>query len=120
MFQRRYSHLVDKSAGVRSDQTVVLATIGSAQKYPDALHRISYVDDKTNNRLTFLTNNFVLSALTIAEIYKCRWQVEFLVLEARASTSECQSCRSRFRGDRTRSGPLARRKPGVADGCHLS
>ena len=76
VFQRRYSHPVDKSTGVRSDQTVVLATIGSAKVYPDALRRISYVDAETNNRLTFLTNNFVLPALTIAQIYKCRWQVE--------------------------------------------
>ena len=76
VLQRRYSHPVDKSTGVRSDQTVVLATIKSAQAYPDALRRISYVDAETNNHLTFLTNNFVLPALTIAQIYKCRWQVE--------------------------------------------
>jgi hypothetical protein len=76
VLQRRYSHPVDKSTGVRSDQTMVLATIGSAQAYPDALRRVSYVDAETNNRLEFLTNNFVLPALTIARIYQCRWQVE--------------------------------------------
>jgi hypothetical protein len=75
-FLRRYSHPVDTTTGVRSDQTVVLATIGSATNYPDALRRISYVDVTTNKRLTFLTNNFVLPALTIARIYKSRWQVE--------------------------------------------
>ena len=76
VLQRRYSHPVDKSTSVRSDQTVVLATIGSAQAYPTVLRRISYVDTKTGNHLVFLTNNFVLPALTIAKIYQCRWQIE--------------------------------------------
>ncbi|MGH7937219.1 MAG: IS4 family transposase, partial [Chthoniobacterales bacterium] len=76
LLQRRYSHAVDKSTGVRSDQTVILTAIGSAKVYPDALRRIGYVDAETNKRLTFLTNNFALPALTIALIYKCRWQVE--------------------------------------------
>src|ERR1035438_7879687 len=76
VLQRRYSHPVDKSTGVRSDQTVVLTTSESARAYPDALRRISYVDAATNNHLVFLTNNFVLPALTIARIYQCRWQVE--------------------------------------------
>ena len=76
MFQRRYSHAVDKSTGVRSDQTVILATVESAHAYPEALRRINYVDAETHNHLSFLTNNFVLPALTIARIYQCRWQVE--------------------------------------------
>ena len=76
VLQRRYSHPVDKSTGVRSDQTVVLATVGSAQAYPTVLRRVSYVDNKTDNHLVFLTNNFVLPALTIAKIYQCRWQIE--------------------------------------------
>jgi transposase len=76
LLQRRYSQPVDKSTGVRSDHTVVLTTIGSATAYPDALRRISYFDPETDNRLKFLTNNFTLPALTIAQIYKCRWQVE--------------------------------------------
>ena len=76
LLQRRYSHPVDKSTGVRSDQTVILTAIDSAMAYPDPLRRITYVDAVTNNRLKFLTNNFVLPALTIAQIYKCRWQVE--------------------------------------------
>lgn len=76
LLQRRYSHPVDKSTGVQSDQTVILAAIGSAKVYPDALRRISYFDAETKKRLTFLTNNFALPALTIALIYKCRWQVE--------------------------------------------
>src|SRR5213078_3856965 len=76
LLQRRYSHSVDQTTGVRSDQTVILTAIDSAKAYPDALRRISYVDAETDNRLGFLTNNFVLPALTIARIYKCRWQVE--------------------------------------------
>ena len=76
LLQRRYSHLVDENTGVRSDQTVILTTIGSATVYPDPLRRVSYVDSETNKRLVFLTNNFDLAALTIAQIYKSRWQVE--------------------------------------------
>src|SRR5713226_6137557 len=76
LLQRRYSHPVDKSTGVRSDQTVILTSFESASAYPDALRRISYFDAETNKRLKFLTNNFVLPALTIAQIYRCRWQVE--------------------------------------------
>ena len=76
LLQRRYSHPVDKSTGVRSDQTVILTSFQSASVYPDALRRVSYFDAETNKRLKFLTNNFVLPALAIAQIYKCRWQVE--------------------------------------------
>jgi hypothetical protein len=76
LLQRRYSHPVDKSTGVRSDQTVILTSFESASVYPDALRRVSYFDAETNKRLKFLTNNFVLPAVAIAQIYKCRWQVE--------------------------------------------
>ncbi len=76
LLQRRYSHPVDKSTGVRSDQTVILSSFESASVYPDALRRVSFFDAETHKRLKFLTNNFVLPALTIAQIYKCRWQVE--------------------------------------------
>jgi hypothetical protein len=76
LLQRRYSHPVDKSTGVRSDQTVILASTGSATAYPDALRRVSYLDHITQKRLKFLTNNFTLPALTIAQIYKKRWEVE--------------------------------------------
>jgi len=74
--QRRYSRPVDKATGIRSDQIVILTTLESAKAYPDALRRIGYRDPITEKRLTFLTNNFVLPALTIAEIYRRRWQVE--------------------------------------------
>ena len=76
LLQRRYSRPVDKSTGVRSDQTVILTAIDSAEAYPDTLRRVSYYDADTDKRLKFLTNNFALPALTIAQIYKCRWQVE--------------------------------------------
>jgi uncharacterized protein DUF4372/DDE family transposase len=76
LLQRRYSHLVDKSTGVRSDHTVILTAIESATVYPDALRRVSYFDAENDKRLKFLTNNFALPALTIAQIYKLRWQVE--------------------------------------------
>jgi hypothetical protein len=76
LLQRRYSHAVDKTTGVRSDHTVILTAIGSAKAYPEALRRVSYLDVETRKRFKFLTNNFTLPALTIAQIYKCRWQVE--------------------------------------------
>jgi hypothetical protein len=76
LLQRRYSHPVDKTTGVRSDHTVILTAIDSAKVYPDPLRRVSYLDVETRKRFKFLTNNFTLSALTIAKIYKCRWQVE--------------------------------------------
>ena len=76
LLERRYSHPVDKSTGVRSDQTVILTAIESAKAYPEALRRVSFYDAETDKRLKFLTNNFTLPALTIAQIYKSRWQVE--------------------------------------------
>ena len=76
LLQRRYSHPVDKSTGVRSDHTVILTTIESAKAYPDTLRRITYFDAESNQRMKFLTNNFALPALTITQIYKCRWQIE--------------------------------------------
>jgi hypothetical protein len=76
LLERRYSHVADKSTGVRSDQTVILPSFQSAAAYPDPLRRVGYFDAETGKRLKFLTNNFVLPALTIAQIYKQRWQVE--------------------------------------------
>ena len=76
VLQRRYSHPVDKSTGVRSDHTVILTAFDSAKVYPDALRRVSYLDVETRKRFKFLTNNFALPAFTIAQIYKSRWQVE--------------------------------------------
>jgi hypothetical protein len=76
LLQRRYSQAVDKATGVRSDHTVILTAINSAKAYPDVLRRVSYLDVETRKRFQFLTNNFTLPAVTIAQIYKCRWQVE--------------------------------------------
>jgi len=76
ILQRRYSHPIDKVTGLRSDHTVILTSMESAKDYPDALRRIHYFDADTNTRLKFLTNNFAVPALTIAQIYRSRWQVE--------------------------------------------
>ena len=76
LMERRYSRPVNKSTGLRSDQTVILTTIGSATSYPEALRRICYYDVENNKQMKFLTNNFTLPALTIAQLYKQRWQVE--------------------------------------------
>ena len=76
ILQRRYSHPVDKTTGVRSDHTVILAAAGSVKVYPEALRRVSYLDVETRKRFKFLTNNFTLPATVIAQIYKSRWQVE--------------------------------------------
>ena len=75
-FRRLYSHTIDKSTGLKCDQTIVLTGINSAKYYPEKLRRIRYFDVDTNKQLTFLTNNFILPALTISQLYKCRWQVE--------------------------------------------
>jgi hypothetical protein len=73
---RRERRTVDKTTGLRSDQTIVLAGPKSSRLYPDPLRRIAFYDADNERRFVFLTNNFVLPALTIAQLYKCRWQVE--------------------------------------------
>jgi len=73
---RRTYRSVDKSTGLRSDQTILLKGPQTSQDYPDPLRRISYFDAETSKRFVFLTNNFMLNALTIPQLYKCRWQVE--------------------------------------------
>lgn len=75
-YYRRYSNPKDRTQGVMSDQTGVLTGVKSAERYPDVLRRISYVDRERDKKLVFLTNNTYLPALTIAELYKQRWQVE--------------------------------------------
>jgi hypothetical protein len=76
LLQRRYSHTVDGASGVKSDQTVILATPGSSKNYPATLRRVRYFDAENDRFLVFLTNNFELPAMTIANLYKSRWQVE--------------------------------------------
>jgi hypothetical protein len=74
--QRRYSHPVDRSTGLICDQTIVLTGFYSRQGFDTPLRRIKFKDPETGKRLVFLTNNFALPAITIAELYRCRWQVE--------------------------------------------
>ena len=75
-FYRRAWRPVDRSTGLRSDQTILLTGPKTAGLYPDPLRRIHYFDAAKNLRLIFLTNNFLLSALTIAQLYRARWRVE--------------------------------------------
>jgi Domain of unknown function (DUF4372)/Transposase DDE domain len=75
-FQRLYSQPVDRTTGVLCDQTVTLVNPVPRQGYPEKLRRIRYRDALTNQRLVFLTNNFSLPPLTIAQLYRSRWQVE--------------------------------------------
>lgn len=75
-FRRIYSRPVDKATGLRCDQSVLLSGFYPSQKYPDKLRRIKFYDAQTQKQFVFLTNNFTLPALTIAELYRCRWQVE--------------------------------------------
>ena len=73
---RRYSRPVDKTTGLRFDQTVVTVGFYARRDYPEALRRIGYRDPRTGTALVFLTNNFTASALTIAQLYQGRWQIE--------------------------------------------
>ena len=75
-FSRIFSGTVDRSTGVLCDQTIVLSGNKTSQYYPERLRRIKYFDSENNKMLIFLTNNFSLSALTITELYRCRWQIE--------------------------------------------
>jgi len=67
---------IDNATGLRCDQTIRLNGFYASQDYPAVLRRISYFDIETNQKFVFLTNNFILPALTIARLYKCRWQIE--------------------------------------------
>ena len=75
-FRRRYSHPIDQATGVRSDQTIVLTGPKTAMLYPMPLRRVSYYAAALNKRFVFLTNNFTVSAPTVAALYHCRWQIE--------------------------------------------
>jgi len=75
-YRRLYYQQVDKGTGLRSDQTIALNGYYASKDYPSPLRRISYFDAETDKRLVFLTNNFTLPALTIAQLYKCRWRIE--------------------------------------------
>jgi len=75
-FTRRTRRNVDKSTGLRSDTSVVLAGIATSKLYPEILRRVVFKDPESGRRLVFLTNNFDLPALTVAQLYRSRWQVE--------------------------------------------
>ena len=95
-FRRLYSHPVDNTTGLHCDQTIALTGLYAAQDYPEKLQRITYYDAVSQKTFVFLTNNFTLPALTIADLYRCRWQVELffkwikqhLQVKAFYSTSE--------------------------------
>ena len=74
--RRLYSMPIDKSVGIRCDQVVVPIVFYSKKAYPEKLRRVKFFDAEQERRLTFITNQFALPALTIAELYRCRWQVE--------------------------------------------
>jgi hypothetical protein len=76
LFRRVYSHSVDKSTGLRCDQTIALTAPKARRDYPQHLRRIKFHDAEHDKDLVFLTNNFDLPALSIAQLYRCRWQVE--------------------------------------------
>jgi len=75
-FRRRYSAPVDKDSGILCDQTIMLDGYYSTQHYPEPLRRIRYFDTEQQRRFVFLTNNFQLPALSVAELYRCRWRIE--------------------------------------------
>jgi len=76
IFERIYSRSVNKTTGLRCDQTIRLTGVKSQKDYPQYLRYIVFYDEKTDKRLGFFTNNFEVDPLTIAQLYKCRWQVE--------------------------------------------
>ena len=75
-FRRVYSNKIDKSTGLICDQTIVFTNYYSAKDYPDKIRRIKYFNSEKNKKFVFLTNNFSVSAITIALLYKQRWQIE--------------------------------------------
>ena len=75
-YQRLVSRVVDKTTGVRADQTIILKGSMSREAYPEALRRVSYIDPDTRKRLVFLTNLFTIPAQTVADVFKQRWQIE--------------------------------------------
>jgi hypothetical protein len=76
LYKRRYSHKADTSTGVICDQTIVLTGLKTSVDYPQTLRRVKYHDAATGKIFNFLTNNFTISAQTVADLYKQRWQVE--------------------------------------------
>ena len=76
LWKRRYSHEIDKTAGIRSDQTIILTGKNTPRYYPQPLRRIHFYSEERDKHLIFITNNFDLPAATIAKLYKMRWKIE--------------------------------------------
>ena len=75
-FRRLYSHKIDKATGLRCDQLIVLTGTKTKKQYPEKLRRVKFFDEEKSRSFSFLSNNFIVPPLIIAELYKCRWQVE--------------------------------------------
>lgn len=75
-FRRLYSYNVDKATGLRCDQTILLKGFYTSKDYPEKLRRIKFFDETNNRSLVFLTNNFTIASLSVAQLYKSRWQIE--------------------------------------------
>jgi hypothetical protein len=75
-YKRQYSHAINKDNGLRCDQTIVLTGTSTKGDYPQSLRRIKYYDSKTDKTFNYLTNNFTITAQTVADLYRYRWQVE--------------------------------------------
>jgi transposase len=105
-YRRRYSHAVDKSTGLRCDQTVLLTGKDSTNDYPATLRRIRYCDPQQARQLVFITNNFSLPALTVAQLYKSRWQVELFFKWIKQHLRIKPSTAARPTPSRPRSGSL--------------
>jgi hypothetical protein len=86
-FQRQYSNPVDRSTGLVCDQIGMLSGFYTSQDYPDKIRRIKFNDDETGKTFVFLTNNLLLPAFTITQLYKCRWKVELFFQVDQAASS---------------------------------
>lgn len=75
-YRRQYSRAIDRDTGLRVDQTIRLTGVHTRHTYPVSLRCVRYRDSTTKRTFTFLTNNFLLPALTIAQLYRCRWSIE--------------------------------------------
>ncbi len=102
-FRRVISHEVDKTTGVQCDQTILLKWFYPLQGYPQRLRRVRFLDPQSQKRLVFLTNNFVLPAKTIADLYRSRWHVELFF---DSSTSCTPSDPIGYQGSIARNRPL--------------
>ena len=80
LFKRRYSRPVEKSSGIQCDQTIRLRGLNTKKKYPKPLRRVKYHDNETDKTLNLFTNNEVISAQTVADLYRYRWKVGLFFL----------------------------------------